>query len=57
MKSKFLIRLCRDGVSKAAPKYEKSGAAANEIEVFDSAVPERSIQGGVKVRKVGRSGK
>ena len=30
MKSKFLIRLCRNGVSKAAPKYEKSGAAANE---------------------------
>ena len=34
MKTLFSIWLCRDGVSKAGPKYEKSSAAADEISVL-----------------------
>ena len=39
IKTQFSIRLCRDGVSKAKPKYEKPSAETNENAVFDSAVP------------------
>ena len=49
MKTEFSIWLCRDEVSKAEPKYEKSGAAANENCVFDLAVLGRNIFDEVKV--------
>ena len=39
MKTQFSIRLCRDEVSKAEPKYEKPGAEWDENGAFDSAVP------------------
>ena len=51
MKTLFSIWLCRDGVSKAEPKYEKSSAETNENSVFNLAVPRRSIFDEVKVRK------
>ncbi len=57
MKTEFSVWLCRDGVSEAEPKYEKSGAAANENGIFSLAMSGRSIRGGAKVRKVGRTGK
>ena len=57
MKTEFSIWLCRDGVSEAEPKYERSGGAAKGKGIFRLAMSGRSIRGGAKVRKVGRTGK
>ena len=57
MKTEFSVWLCRDGVSEAESKHEKSGTAAKENGIFSLAMSGRSVQVGVKVRKVGRSGK